>query len=283
MHHAVKFFLGFLFFSVVSASAYAEQDWEKLPDTPNLPEAAESGTADINGIKLWYAVFGEGDPVILVHGGLANSNYWGLQVPVLARDHKVIVLDSRGHGRSSRTEEPISYDLMASDVLALADHLGIKKFALIGWSDGAVIGLNIALHHPDRLTKLFAYGGNSDPSGVKDISGHPAFTVYLERVREEYKALSPTPNDYEKFLANIEEMWGTPDFKADDLNQIKVPTWLVIGDHGIIKESNLDFMFKSIPNSEKLILPGVGHFAFMQRPRAFNAMALEFLRQKPAD
>ena len=84
----------------------------------------------------------------MVHGGLANSDYWGLQVPVLAQHYQVIVLDSRGHGRSTRTAAPIGYDVMAADVLALMDALHIRKAALVGWSDGAIIGLDIAIHHP---------------------------------------------------------------------------------------------------------------------------------------
>ena len=93
-----------------------------MPPTPSLPEPVRSGTAAVNGIKLWYAVFGQGEPVVLVHGGLANSDYWGLRGP-MAKRYQVVVLDSRGHGRSTRTETPIGYDLMASDVLALMDEL----------------------------------------------------------------------------------------------------------------------------------------------------------------
>ncbi len=122
-----------------------------MPPTPALPTPELSGTAPVNGIRLWYAVYGHGDPVILVHGGLANSDYWGLQIPVLARRYQVIVLDSRGHGRSTRTAAPIGYDAMASDVLALMDTLQVRKAALVGWSDGAIIGLDIAIHHPERL------------------------------------------------------------------------------------------------------------------------------------
>src|SRR5579863_285075 len=85
----------------------AQSRWMQLPPTPALPKAERSGLAPVNGIRLWYAEFGHGAPVILVHGGLANSDYWGLQVAALARRYQVIVLDSRGHGRSTRTDAPI--------------------------------------------------------------------------------------------------------------------------------------------------------------------------------
>jgi hypothetical protein len=119
----------------IATAASAEPQWLSLPPTPSLPKAEQSGYAPVNGIKIWYAVFGRGEPVILLHGGLANSNYWGNQVPALAKHYQVVVMDSRGHGRSSRNEQPFGYDLMASDVVALMDYLKIRKAAIVGWSD----------------------------------------------------------------------------------------------------------------------------------------------------
>ena len=144
-----------------------------------MPTATESGYAPVNGIKIWYATFGSGPPVILLHGGLANSNYWGDLIPALAPHYRTIVMDSRGHGRSSRDAQPYGYDLMASDVLALMDFLKIEKATIVGWSDGAIIGLDIALHHPERLSKLFAFAANSDPSAAFEPTTlmHPSAAV----------------------------------------------------------------------------------------------------------
>jgi pimeloyl-ACP methyl ester carboxylesterase len=253
--------------------------WEHLPPTPALPKAERSGIAAVNGIRLWYAVFGHGDPVILVHGGLANSDYWGLQIPTLARRFQVIVLDSRGHGRSTRTAAPIRYDAMASDVLALMDTLHIGKAALVGWSDGAIIGLDIAIHHPERLTKLFAFAANSDPSGVKDVEKSPVFSAYTDRAAHEYEQLSPTPGEFKAFLGNISHMWETePHFTEVQLRSIQVRTWIVDADHDeAIKRENTDFMASLIPGAGELILPGVSHFAFLQDPALFNETLLNFL------
>src|SRR5215813_8321619 len=185
------------------ASANAEQRWLTLPPTPTLPKATESGLAPVNGIQLWYATFGHGEPVVMIHGGLANSNYWALQVEALQDRYRVIVLDSRGHGRSSRDAQPYGYDLMASDVIALMDYLKIGKAAIVGWSDGAIIGLDIAMHHPERLTKLFAFAANSDPTGVADISKMDFINAYVARAGEEYKQLSPTSEGYQAFVTEI--------------------------------------------------------------------------------
>ncbi|MFZ3358578.1 MAG: alpha/beta hydrolase [Xanthobacteraceae bacterium] len=261
------------------ATAQAAPQWLTLPPTPSLPAPVKSGLATVNGIKIWYAVFGHGPPVILLHGGLANANYWGDLVPVLDAHYRVVVMDSRGHGRSSRDARPYGYDLMASDVLALMDFLKIDKAAVVGWSDGAIIGLDIAIHHPERLSKLFAFAANSDPSGVKDVDKSPVFTAFIARARKEYEALSPTPTQYDAFLAQITKMWATqPNWTADDLAGIKVPTWIVDADHDeAIKRENTLFMADHIPDSGLLIEPQVSHFSFLQDAAQFDGDVLHFL------
>ncbi len=257
----------------------AEPQWLTLPPTPTLPPALQSGLAPVNGIKIWYATFGRGAPVILLHGGLANSNYWGKLVRALEPHYRVIVMDSRGHGRSTRDARPYGYDLMASDVMALMDFLNVPKAALIGWSDGAIIGLDIAMHHPERLTKVFAFAANSDPSGVADIAHSPVFNAFIARAQKEYEALSPTPTEYKSFLAQITKMWETqPHWTAADLQKITVPTWIVDADHDeAIKRENTEFMAANIPGAGLLIQPEVSHFSFLQDPAQFNADVLHFL------
>jgi pimeloyl-ACP methyl ester carboxylesterase len=268
----------------LSAAAHAAPQWLTLPPTPTLPKATQSGFAPVNGIKIWYAVFGRGEPVVMLHGGLANSSYWGHQVRALQMHYRVIVMDSRGHGRSSRNEQPYGYDLMASDVLGLMDHLGIKKAAIVGWSDGAIIGLDIAMHHPERVSKLFAFAANSDPSGVADIAKSDVFNAYIARAGEEYKRLSPTPNEYESFVDEITKMWETqPNWTDADLAKIKVPTWIVDADHDeAIKRENTEFMAAHIPDAGLLIQPNVSHFSFMQDPEQFTNDVLHFLEHAPA-
>ena len=263
--------------------ARAEPQWLNLPPTPGLPSAAQSGCAEINGVKIWYAVFGQGQPVLLLHGGLANSNYWGNLVPALSNDYQVVVMDSRGHGRSSRSSEPLGYDLMASDVLALMDFLKLDKAAIIGWSDGAIIGLDIAIHHPERLTKLFAFAANSDPDGVADVSQSQVFNAYMARAKAEYQNLSPTPAEYDSFMAQVTKMWETqPHFSAENLHSIRTTTWIVDGDHDeAIKRSNTLFMADQIPGSGLLIQPKVSHFSFLQDATQFNADVLHFLKEAP--
>jgi len=263
----------------IAFSARGEPQWQTLPATPSLPRAARSGYAAVNGIQIWYAVFGQGAPVVLLHGGLANANYWGRQVPVLAKQYRVIVMDSRGHGRSTRNPQPFGYDLMASDVLALMDFLKIPKAAIVGWSDGAILGLEIAVHHPERLTKLFAFAANSDPSGVLDVTQSPVFNAFVARSEREYRQLSPTPDQYQAFLDQIRKMWATqPNFTAEQLRSIRVTTWIVDGDHDeAIKRENTEYMAREIPAAGLLLQPWVSHFSFLQDPKQFNQDLLHFL------
>ena len=277
--------LAILILFAVARPALAEDQWMTLPPTPSLPQATQSGLAEVNGIKVWYAEFGpaDGKPVILLHGGLGNSDYFGLQVPALAQKYRVIVMDSRGHGRSARDARPYGYDLMAEDVIGLLDYLKIQKTALVGWSDGAILGLDIAIHHPDRLTKLFAFAANSNTAGVADISASKVFNAYIERTGTEYEKLSPTPKDFQGFLDQIGKMWATqPDFTDAQLAAITTPTWIVDGDRDeAIKRENTEYMASHIPVAGLLILPQVSHFAFLQDPEAFNAAMLHFLDHVP--
>jgi pimeloyl-ACP methyl ester carboxylesterase len=270
----------------ISSSAFAAQPWLTLPPTPTLPKAEVSGLAPVNGVKLWYAEFGQGtglgEPVLFVHGGLANSDYFGQQVRALVAAHyKVIVMDSRGHGRSSRNAEPYGYDLMSNDVIALLDYLKIDKVALVGWSDGAIIGLDIAMHHPNRLTKLFAFAANYDPSGVQNASS-PVVDQYIARAGKEYETHSPTPKDDKSFVAQITHMWDSqPHWTKDDLAKIKVHTWIVDGDHDeMVKHDQPRTLADWVPNSGLLIEPDVSHFAFLQNPDQFNADVLRFLKSE---
>jgi pimeloyl-ACP methyl ester carboxylesterase len=272
----------FVLILMMSSAANAMPQWLTLPPMPSLPTADESGYAPVNGIRIWYAEFGHGSPVILLHGGLANASYWGKLVPALSGRYRVIVMDSRGHGRSTRNAEPFGYDLMASDVIGLMDFLKIKKVAIVGWSDGAILGLDIAIHHPELVSKLFAFAANSDPSGVMDVDKSAVFTAYIARARQEYAALSSTPREYDSFVAQIEKMWATePHFTAAQLHAITVPTWIVDADHEeAIKRENTLYMADHIPGASLLIQPDVSHFSFLQDPEQFNRDVLHFLEHE---
>jgi pimeloyl-ACP methyl ester carboxylesterase len=269
---------------LASSAVMAEARWQTLPPTPALPKPAVTGTVRVNGARLWYAEWNTsaaGTPVMLLHGGYANSNYYGHLVRDLTEHgYRVIAMDSRGHGRSTRSAAPYSYHLMAEDVVGLLHALHVPRVSLVGWSDGGTTGYDLAIHHPDAIARLFAFGANADLTGLKDgYDTASAFAAYLKRVPTEYKRLSPTPADWASFDAAVGKMWATePAFTAEQLRSIRVPTTLADGEHDEgIRPEHLHYLSETIPGARLVFLPGVSHFAMLQDPAAFDAAVLEFL------
>ncbi|WFP60603.1 alpha/beta hydrolase [Mesorhizobium sp. WSM4904] len=278
-----KAFATIILFIASTALATAEERWQTLPEPAAMPKPDESGYAPVNGIQMYYAVLGKGDPVLLIHGGLGHADIWASQVATLSKTHKVIVADSRGHGRSTRTDEPYGYDLMASDYLALLDFLKIDKTALVGWSDGGIIGIDIALHHPERLTRLFAQAANVTTDGVDPgVMTNKTFAAYVERSGRDYKILSKTPDQYDAFVAQISHMWESqPAWTKEQLGKITTPTAIVAGDHDeAIKREHTEYMASTIPGAKLIILPNASHFAMLQAPDEYSQAALDFIDAK---
>jgi pimeloyl-ACP methyl ester carboxylesterase len=272
-----------LLFVLVAPPAGAAERWETLPPTPAPIPSERSGHAAVNGISIYYAVYGQGPPVILLHGGLANTEYWGNQIKALAPHHTVIAMDSRGHGRSSRDARPYGYDLMADDVVALMDALKVPKADIVGWSDGGILGLDLAIRHPDRVGKIFAFAANTVPSGVKDdVEKNPTFAAFIKRAGEEYATRSATPKEYDAFVEQISKMWASePNWTDAQLQAIAAPVLVVDGDHDeAIKREHTEYIAAAIPHAGLLILPNASHFAFLQDPELFNFAVLHFLGDK---
>jgi pimeloyl-ACP methyl ester carboxylesterase len=245
-----------------------------------LPAATEQGHVDNDGARIWYATYGAGPPVILLHGGLGHGGNWGYQVPALiAAGHRVILIDSRGHGRSTRDDRPYSYELMACDVLAVMDALRLDNAAFVGWSDGACISTVLARNTPARCRGVFFFACNMDPSGTKPFVPGPIIDRCFGRHAKDYAALSATPGEFMPFVDAVGLMQRTqPDYSASDLAEIRVPVAIVQSENDeFIKPEHAEYLARSIPAAELVILPGVSHFAPLQRPELFNAAVLRFL------
>lgn len=246
-----------------------------------LPATNDQGYIQYDGARIWYTCYGSGSPVILLHGGFGHSGNWGYQVPALVRNgYRAILLDSRGHGRSTRDLRPFTYELMASDVLAVMDTLQVQNAGLVGWSDGACTSLVLAAKVPWRVVGVFFFGCNMDPSGVKQIiEPNPILDRCLARHKKDYALLSPTPDQFNEFFDAVSLMQRTqPDYSAQDLNEIRMPVAIVQSEHDeFIKPEHAEHLARSIPNAELIVLPGVSHFAPLQRPELFNSAVLAFL------
>ncbi|HMB25739.1 MAG TPA: alpha/beta hydrolase [Anaerolineales bacterium] len=245
-----------------------------------LPATDNQGYIENAGARIWYAAHGAGSPVILLHGGLGNSGNWGYQVPTLVKNsYRVIVIDSRGHGRSTRDSQPYSYELMASDVSAVMDRLNLEKAALVGWSDGACTSLVLADKAPERVAGVFFFACNMDPSGTKEFEFTPVIGRCLSRHKKDYAELSATPDQFDEFAEAVGLMQRTqPNYSTKELAGISVPVAIVQSEHDeFIKREHAEYLARNIPNAEFVHLPGVSHFAPLQRPGQFNAAMLAYL------
>lgn len=250
---------------------------------PTLPTPDEQGYVENEGARIWYASYGFGQPVILLHGGLGHSGNWGYQMPTLVGSgYRTVLIDSRGHGRSTRDERPYSYELMAADVLAVMDALHLPEVGLVGWSDGAVIALILAMEVPTRVAGVFYFACNMDPSGAKQIAEpNPLISRCFTRHAQDYARLSATPDQFKAFVEAVSHMQATqPNYTAHDLAQIGVPVAIVQSEHDeFIRREHAEYLARTIPHAEWLLLQGVSHFAPLQRPELFNSVLLAFLQR----
>jgi len=252
-----------------------------LHGAASLPTGRVEGHVEFASARIWYATFGSGEAVVLLHGAFDNSEDWGYQIPALvASGHRAILIDNRGRGRSTLGIETLSYELMADEVLAVMDALGISNFSVVGWSDGATIGLILAMQHPSRITSVFAFGGSMDPSGVKDVDpSMPILGLVFGRAKIDYARLSPEPAEFEEMRKAVDHMMRSqPDYTAPELGAIRTRVAIVIGENDeFIKPEHTEYLVRTIPRARLISLPNVSHFAMMQRPEDFNRAMLEFL------
>jgi pimeloyl-ACP methyl ester carboxylesterase len=219
---------------------------------------------------------------VLLHGGLGNADHFGFQMPALADRFQVIVIDSRGQGRSTLSKAKLSYHAMAGDVLAVMDALKIGKAALVGWSDGGEIALDIAIHQPERVAKLFVFGSNYDANGHKPSRGSATFTAYNAKCASDFAKIAKEPKKYAAVVEALMPVWRNPAvFTKDQLRSIKAPTVVSDGEHDeIIELAQVREMSTLIPNAKLVVFPNTSHFALWQDPAAFNKALVDFLTAK---
>ena len=261
---------------------FQDDDLERFDTVGAAPFPADARTGRVAnaGASIWYADCGSGPAVILLHGGLGNSGNFGYQFePLVQAGFRAILIDSRGHGRSTRDDKPYSYDLMGTDVLAVMDALSIPKAAIVGWSDGACTGMVLGRHHAERIAGVFFFACNMDNSGTLPFELTPRIERCFSRHKQDYAALSATPDKFDEFVEAVGLMQRTqPDYSAADLAEISVPVTVVQseGDE-FIRREHTEYLARTLPEAELLVLPGVTHFAPVQRPDLFNDAVLQFL------
>lgn len=223
---------------------------------------------------LYYEVYGEGEPLVLLHGNSGSIKDYYQQIPVLSKQYKIIAIDTRGQGKSKDTSKrDFTYKLFADDVKALADELKLDKINIVGWSDGGCTGLEFALKYPERLNKLVTIGANTFPEGVED--------KLIERFTNQMKQLNDmAPEETFKERRLLKIMLTQPNISKDDLNKIKNPVLVIAGDRDVIKPDHTKFISKQIPNAEMKIYKDTTHMVPYEKPDQLNADILSFLGKK---
>jgi len=248
--------------------------WFEKNGSAALPSEGTQGYVANQGARLWYAYFGTGPAVILLHGGLGHSGNWGYQVPALtAQGNRVVLIDSRGHGRSTRDSQPYSYQLMSTDVIAVMNELHLDTAAFDGWSDGACVALVLAHDTPARVRGVFYFGCNMDPSGARPFD--PENWVIgrcFRRHVQDFAQLSPTPDQFNNLVEDVGLMQRTePNYSASDLAAINVPVTVAQSEFDeFIQREHAEYLAETIPDGKFVLLPGVSHFAPLQDPQLFN-------------
>jgi pimeloyl-ACP methyl ester carboxylesterase len=229
----------------------------------------------VDDVIIYYEVFGGGPPVFVLHGGLGSLVDMRHQIESLARNHLVIAPDSRGHGRSTDSAAPLSYAEMADDVRGLLDRLAIREADIVGWSDGGIIGLTLALRYPERVGRLVMIGANFDPAG---LVSPPLPDPPVPPAPRLYRWTAPDPAHWPVLYRKVAAMWRTqPHFTLQELGRIRSPTLVIAGEFDIIQRAQTDTLAAAIPGAQEYIVPSATHQAPFTHPAAVNARILGFL------
>ncbi|WEK60744.1 MAG: alpha/beta hydrolase [Candidatus Microbacterium colombiense] len=233
-----------------------------------------------HGVETYFETIGSGQPVLLLHGGFCSMEMMRGQAESLADRYAVSSPERPGHGRTADQEGPMSYAGGVDDTLSFMDAAGIERAHVVGFSDGAIIALLLALEHPDRIRSLVAISGNLTPAGVEepdDDSDEP--DENWERLRAEYDALSPDGAAHgEVVLEKMLTMWrAEPDIDPAALQRLTLPTMIMAGDRDVIRADHTRLIADSIPGAHLCIVPGASHMLLRERPALVNLALHEFL------
>ena len=237
----------------------------------------------VNDIKIYYEIYGKGEPLLLLHGNSGSIENFLYQIPELSKHFKVIAIDSRAQGRSSDSDKEITYALMASDMSELIDKLNLGIVNIAGWSDGGNTGLELAFAHPEKVKKLITFGANythenwmAAPDNVVMDAKDPLIvktSMMIQRYKGAIERISP---NIKKKLADLTEKY--PNFTLDQLKKIEIPVLVVAGDHDIINLDQTIALFTNLPKSQLFIVPGASHLAPAEQPELINSMVINFLK-----
>ncbi|SDE46913.1 Pimeloyl-ACP methyl ester carboxylesterase [Mucilaginibacter pineti] len=264
----------FTFFaSFCNAQQLPDKDTTKYGHNP-----AVGKYADIRGFKMYYEVYGKGQPLLIIHGNGGSINNFRYQIPYFAKNYQVILADSRAQGKSADDKDSLSYEMMTDDLNALLDNLKLKDVNVIGWSDGGIEGLLLAINHPDKVKKLAVTGANlwPDTSAVDEFVYNYAFKMNQVAADTMKKIKNPTA-EMKNQVKLLHLLTYEPHIKLEALKKITCPTLVIGGDHDVLRTKHTMLIADNIANAYLWILPNSGHSTPIFYRDIFNQVVGDFL------
>lgn len=282
--------------ALVAATVTSCQSRMKPKETVSTQsmKPAESGYADVNGLKMYYEVHGQGKPIVLLHGSFMTIPLnWSHLLPLLAKDRKVIVVELQGHGRTRDIPRDISYEGMADDVSGLLRHLKIDRADILGYSMGGGVAFQFAVRHPDQLRRLVVLSGTYAHDGWwPDVEASFAtFTAEMFKgspIQKQYESLGNDPAHFPEFVRKVIGIDLKPYDWSKDVKNIQAPIFMAIGDADGVRYEHALELFRAkgggkmgdlhgLPESRLAILPGTTHIGMTQRTDTLVPMINDFL------
>lgn len=242
--------------------------------------------ADLPGVRTWYETEGSGDPLLLLHGGFCTNETWGAQRADLAAAYRVFLPERRAHGHTPDVAGPLSYQDMADDTATFLERVVGGPAHLVGWSDGGVVALLVALARPELVRKVVVIGANFRPA--PDCFVEPAMldgmrpgSPDIEFFREMYAAVTPDGADHWPVVADkVIDMWRTqPTLTPEDLGRIQSPTLVMVGDDDMVTLEHTVALYRAIPGAQLAVVPGASHIVPLEKPAQVNRLILDHLAQ----
>ncbi|NIF06192.1 alpha/beta hydrolase [Chryseobacterium sp. Tr-659] len=259
-----------------------KKEYEQLLEHSSYGNNLKAGKYyDVNGIKMYCETYGQGQPLLLIHGNGGSIVDFSKQIPFFSKNYKVIVADSRAHGKSIDKGDALTYEMMADDYAELLQKMKIDSAFVIGWSDGGINGLLLSMRHPEKVKKLIVTGANlrPDSTAVQSDVFKRVSTNYT-KFKEQFAAKKDkTDLDYMvlKYKRLLSEQ---PNIAPKDLRNIKVPVLVIGGDYDVIKPEHTLEIFRNIPKANLWILPNSGHSTLIVYTDEFNTKADTFFKTK---
>lgn len=237
--------------------------------------AAASHTFTHDGVKFYYEVYGAGEPLLLVHGNGGGIADLSAQIAHFRKRYKVIAMDSRDQGKSGDSAGKLTYEKMTDDLAALLDHLKTGPVNVLGWSDGGIEALLLAIHHPAKVKKIVAMAANLNPS---EDALRPEVLALIKSMLGAIPAAERDTPQGRRQMKVTQLLLDEPHIELKALEAIKAPTLVMAGDHDIICDEHTVKIYQHIPNSQLAILPNATHMVPFDDPALFNATVERFFR-----